>query len=85
MDNTQFDYNSGIWIDSCPESHGIWLDAGELHLVREHRRNLQGELTAGEKAKISAALLDGRSTTMRNRLDILGEIAASRREHGGEY
>lgn len=34
MDNYPFGYESGIWIDACPKGHGIWLDAGELPLLR---------------------------------------------------
>jgi Zn-finger nucleic acid-binding protein len=36
MDNTQFQYSSGIWIDSCPEGHGIWIDGGEMQLLKEY-------------------------------------------------
>lgn len=36
MENERFE-DSGIWIDSCPEGHGIWLDRGELRLLRERR------------------------------------------------
>jgi Zn-finger nucleic acid-binding protein len=36
MQNDRFE-DSGVWIDSCPEGHGIWLDSGELKLLREWR------------------------------------------------
>jgi len=36
MDNTQFQYSSGIWIDYCPVSHGIWLDGGELYILKNY-------------------------------------------------
>ncbi len=29
-----YDYRSGIWLDACPKGHGIWLDAGELLLLK---------------------------------------------------
>lgn len=34
MDNYQFE-ETGIWIDGCKETHGIWLDEGELRLIAE--------------------------------------------------
>ncbi len=33
MDNTQ--HSSGIWIDYCPRGHGIWLDGGEIKLIKD--------------------------------------------------
>lgn len=36
MDNDAFE-DSGVWIDVCPEGHGIWLDRGELKLLRQRR------------------------------------------------
>lgn len=32
MDNFKFE-STGVWIDGCPDSHGIWLDNGELRLL----------------------------------------------------
>ncbi len=67
MDNYQFNYSSGIWIDACPNQHGVWLDGGELVLLRACRRQMdQQELTEEEKFKMAAALLDGASTTRGN-------------------
>jgi Zn-finger nucleic acid-binding protein len=37
MDNYQFQYQSGVWIDACPRAHGFWLDGAELQLIREWR------------------------------------------------
>lgn len=34
MDNFKFE-ETGIWIDSCPDGHGIWLDEGELKLLAQ--------------------------------------------------
>lgn len=36
MENFQFE-STGIWLDACPLSHGLWLDAGELKLIAQHR------------------------------------------------
>lgn len=38
MDNFKFE-NTGVWIDACPEGHGIWLDSGELKLLVKRREN----------------------------------------------
>jgi Zn-finger nucleic acid-binding protein len=38
MENHKFE-DSGVWIDTCPEGHGIWLDRGELKLLIERRRS----------------------------------------------
>lgn len=32
MDNFKFE-STGVWIDGCPDGHGIWLDNGELRLL----------------------------------------------------
>ncbi len=37
LENHKFD-DSGVWIDSCPEGHGIWLDRGELKLLSQRRK-----------------------------------------------
>jgi hypothetical protein len=29
---------AGVVIDRCPVCHGVWLDSGELHLLREAAR-----------------------------------------------
>jgi len=36
MDNMQFQYSSGIWVDYCQSGHGIWFDGGEVKLIREY-------------------------------------------------
>jgi Zn-finger nucleic acid-binding protein len=41
MMNIQFDASSGIWLDHCIDEHGVWLDAGEINLVREYQRELR--------------------------------------------
>lgn len=41
MMNLQFDYSSGIWLDHCPNNHGVWLDAGEIDLVIQYKRKIR--------------------------------------------
>lgn len=36
MDNFKFE-ETGVWIDSCPEGHGLWLDEGELRLLAQRK------------------------------------------------
>ncbi len=38
MENHKFE-QSGVWIDSCSEGHGVWLDKGELQLLARRRRS----------------------------------------------
>ena len=38
MNNYKFE-DTGVWIDACPEGHGIWLDSGELKLLVKRRQN----------------------------------------------
>jgi len=45
MSNQQFWYTSGIWVDYCPNGHGIWLDSGEAKLLKEFRDGLKEEPT----------------------------------------
>jgi Zn-finger nucleic acid-binding protein len=61
MENYQFAYQSGIWIDACPDQHGIWLDAGELSLIREYQENTRnrGALSRSEMHRAATAMLDG--------------------------
>lgn len=47
MDNYQFNYDSGIWLDACPGNHGIWLDEGELKLCRACKRFVDKKLATG--------------------------------------
>ena len=37
MENVEFQYTSGIWVDYCPNGQGIWLDSGELRLIKEFK------------------------------------------------
>lgn len=54
MDNMQFQYNSNIWVDYCPKGHGVWLDSGEMRLVKEYYENTSQnkEMTCEEKNKL---------------------------------
>lgn len=66
MDNYPFGYQSGIWIDACPSSHGLWLDSGELHMVRSYQQSTKGPMTAQQRAQAAAAMLDGATTSRQN-------------------
>lgn len=86
MENYQYNYTSGIWIDACPNSHGIWLDPGELEMVRSQHRRMHLPPTAEEKYKMATAFVDGASKTMGNMNKITTEIYGEwHRRHGGRY
>lgn len=74
MDNYQFNYSSGIWLDSCSQGHGVWLDSGELGLLRACRRELDGPMSADDRYKMSQALLDGATTTRGNLAKIQRQV-----------
>lgn len=42
MENFQFE-ETGIWIDGCPDGHGIWLDNGELRLLAARTNSVRSE------------------------------------------
>lgn len=69
MENYAFGYQSGIWVDGCPDGHGVWLDAGELRLIRAFQERQRGPMTAEDKSRMAMAFLDGASTSRRNVLD----------------
>lgn len=58
MDNYPFGYQSGIWVDGCNHGHGIWLDAGELRLVRDFHARQQGPMTMEEKQRLAQAFVN---------------------------
>lgn len=31
-------YGGGVWVDRCPNGHGLWLDEGELSAIYEQNR-----------------------------------------------
>jgi Zn-finger nucleic acid-binding protein len=37
MNPVNYDYASGIVVDTCPKGHGVWLDGGELQRIQAHR------------------------------------------------
>lgn len=79
MDNYQFAYRSGIWIDACPDKHGVWLDAGELPMIRAYHQKTVGQpMTADEKSKMAMAFLDGATQSRSN-------ISAASPRTGGSY
>lgn len=86
MENYQYNYTSGIWIDACPNHHGIWLDPGELDMVRDHYRRMRLPPTADEKYKMATAFVDGASKAMKNLSRIDTEINEERRRrHCARY
>lgn len=44
MENVQFQSISGIWIDICPAGHGVWLDCGEIKLIKKYKNKLERPL-----------------------------------------
>lgn len=46
MDNFKFE-ETGVWVDACPDHHGIWLDRGELRLLAQ-RTQSKPEYDTGE-------------------------------------
>ena len=56
MENYRFE-ETGIWIDGCPESHGIWLDEGELRLIAERSKAKQFD-DAPETGSVMDAVAD---------------------------
>jgi len=55
MDNTQFRYSSGIWVDYCPNGHGVWLDGGEMRLIKDYHERISSSegLSYEEKQSLS--------------------------------
>jgi Zn-finger nucleic acid-binding protein len=41
METFRFALHSGVWIDACPDDHGVWLDAGELERLIDYEHYLQ--------------------------------------------
>ncbi len=90
MDNYQFDYDSGIYLDACTQ-HGIWLDGGELLLVRRHRASLQSaplrpRLSLEQRAmgEAATASLDAMTRANRETIDFMARVEAQRREQDQE-
>jgi Zn-finger nucleic acid-binding protein len=47
MGNFKFE-ETGVWVDTCPTNHGIWLDQGELKLLAQKRQSNGQEHDTGE-------------------------------------
>lgn len=75
MENYPFGYQSGIWVDGCSQGHGVWLDAGELRLIRDYQACQKGPMSSEDRAKMAAAFLDGASKARRNMLNALPQPA----------
>jgi Zn-finger nucleic acid-binding protein len=43
MDTFNYNYSTGIILDSCPQGHGAWLDKGELERVQIHMEHWDRE------------------------------------------
>ncbi|HVU02902.1 MAG TPA: zf-TFIIB domain-containing protein [Polyangiaceae bacterium] len=43
MDTREYAYCSQIVIDTCPEGHGMWLDAGEIQALEKFFERSQAE------------------------------------------
>lgn len=56
MDNFKFE-ETGIWIDGCPQAHGIWLDQGELRLLAQ-RTTAPGQDSSGDQGTVLDAVSD---------------------------
>ncbi len=76
LDNYQFAYDSGIWLDACPYRHGVWLDGGELKLCRACKQALAREASTEEKYRASLGLLEGATTARGNLAEIQHKVQA---------
>lgn len=52
---TNFLFREKVWLDWCPEGHGMWLDQGELAVVH-HIRNEAEAMTEEQKAQVKEQL-----------------------------
>lgn len=85
MENYPFGYQSSIWVDGCPDGHGIWLDPGELSMIRAYQQSQRGPMSAEERVKMACAFLDGASTSRRNILDAMPQRESSVESYGNDY
>ncbi|MBI5241098.1 MAG: zf-TFIIB domain-containing protein [Elusimicrobia bacterium] len=78
MDTFNYNYSTGIILDSCPYGHGVWLDKGELERVQIHMEHWDRE--ASQKRpdwrkmmdKTSQDLADREARARQARRDMLG-------------
>jgi uncharacterized protein len=47
MDTREYGYCSQIIIDTCPDGHGVWLDAGEIQALEKFFEQSQAEANEG--------------------------------------
>ncbi len=60
MKALNYAYQSGVVIDSCPNSHGIWVDSGELEKVQIFKESQDRDL---EKNLYRCSLEENKSVT----------------------
>lgn len=56
LESHRYDYSSSIWVDSCPDGEGVWLDCGEVMAVHKHLDDSAKELTPERRAALNAQL-----------------------------
>lgn len=80
MDNYQFNYDSGIWLDACPGNHGIWLDQGELKLCRACKEEVDSQLATGGPS--ADTLLQEASTTLGDAEQVRNQLQEAKEPKG---
>ena len=51
---TNFQFRSQVWLDACPDGHGVWLDRGELGMVHSLRASAL-QMSPSERAAMGRA------------------------------
>lgn len=51
-------YQGGVWIDRCPDGHGLWLDSGEMAAIYQQVRDARGKEDASQGAGSGNVLAD---------------------------
>ena len=88
MDNVEFQYVSGIWVDYCPNGHGAWLDSGELKLIKDYKKQMESPMSSEEKNQMFMSMLTGGAEAGKNINRINREVNAeyaSRHRHPNEH
>jgi uncharacterized protein len=68
MRANNYDFQSGIIIDTCQNGHGVWLDRNELEKVQAHREHWAEEAEQHKDEWIALA-----KSSLEGRKDIAGE------------
>jgi len=55
MRSINYDYKSGVIIDSCPRGHGTWFDKDELEKVQIHREYWDKQINEHEEEWLALA------------------------------